>query len=175
MDWTLGLTRTATAAYLLITGASVALGQSTDSCSLQPVSTTQRLVLHCQGISITTERDARFQLIDRNTDGKIDGVSLQGKAMLLDVNRGRIKNGFEVITPQAIAAVRGTRWAVDVGGGKTSVFVLRGRVSVRRADVRIGVDLARGEGVDVDSGDQPLVIKRWPPARVSALMGRLER
>src|SRR5262249_17913735 len=96
-----------------------------------------------------------------------------GKALLLDVQKksgGRI---FQVNTPQAIAAVRGTRWAVDVAEGKTSVFVVNGRVNVGRTTRgERQVVLGPGEGVDVEAS-APLVVKRWAPARVSALMARL--
>ena len=76
------------------------------------------------------------------------------------------------LTPQAIAAVRGTRWAVDAEGGKTSVFVVNGRVNVARAGGRGRVDLGPGEGVDVEPSGQ-LIVKRWPAPRVAALMARL--
>ena len=100
-------------------------------------------------------------------------VALSSKALLLDV---QVKSGgrkFQVNTPQAIAAVRGTRWAVDVAEGKTSVFVVHGRVRVgRRSPGDRQVVLGPGEGVDVEAAT-PLVVKRWAPARVSALMARL--
>jgi len=69
--------------------------------------------------------------------------------------------------------VRGTKWAVDVGQGKTSVFVVRGRVAVRRPAAGGGVLLGPGEGVDVDRGTGPLTVRRWPAERVSALLARL--
>jgi hypothetical protein len=81
-------------------------------------------------------------------------------------------NRFQVITPQAIAAVRGTKWAVDVAETKTSVFVVNGRVAVGRRTGGQSVTLGSGEGVDVEEAG-PLTVKRWPPARVSALLARL--
>ena len=81
-------------------------------------------------------------------------------------------NRFQVITPQAIAAVRGTKWAVDAAEGKTSVFVVNGRVAVGRRTGSHSVTLGPGEGVDVEATG-PLTIKRWPAARVAALMARL--
>jgi ferric-dicitrate binding protein FerR (iron transport regulator) len=117
------------AALLFIIGSHGAQAQS--QCSLQQVGGTSRQILHCgDGIIITAEAGARYQLIDRNRDGKVDKVSLSDKAILLDVDSAKVSGGFQVVTPQAIAAVRGTRWAVDVQGGKTSVLVLRGRVGV---------------------------------------------
>jgi hypothetical protein len=35
------------------------------------------------------------------------------------------------------------------------------------------VFLGPGDGVDVDPGTEPLVIKRWPQPRVDALLARL--
>ena len=98
---------------------------------------------------------------------------MSSKALLLDVERKSSGRKFQVNTPQAIAAVRGTRWAVDVAEGKTSVFVVHGRVNVgRRNGADRQVVLGAGEGVDVEPS-APLVVKRWAPARVSALMARL--
>lgn len=171
----LALAGLALAMALGTVGAGDALAQSAANCSLEPVSGTTRQTLHCgQGITITTEPGARFKLLDRNGDGRIDAASLDGKAMLLDVDSAHVAGGFQVVTPQAIAAVRGTRWAVDVEKGKTSVLVLRGRVAVRRADQRRSVLLGVGQGVDVQAGTStPLVVKRWPDQRARALMARL--
>ena len=77
-----------------------------------------------------------------------------------------------MITPQAIAAVRGTKWAVDVGSGKTSVFVVSGSVGVRRPSTGGEVVLRHGDGVDVERGNTPLQVKHWGAPRVAALMAR---
>jgi hypothetical protein len=102
----------------------------------------------------------------------VDAVELDGKALLVEVPPKSGGNTFQVITPQAIAAVRGTKWAVDVNGDKSSVFVVHGRVRVGRRTGSHGVTLGPGDGVDVAPG-APLTVKRWPSARVSALMARL--
>ncbi len=79
--------------------------------------------------------------------------------------------GGVIIVAETIAAVRGTKWAVDAVAGKTSVFVVNGKVRVaRQATDR--VVLGPGEGVDVEASGV-LTVKRWPPARVAALMARL--
>lgn len=144
-------------------------------CVLERVMDTSRQVLRCQrGLTITLEPGARYRLADRNGDGSADGIFLRHKAVLIDAPAVREIGGFVVITPQAIAAVRGTRWAVDVAGPKTSVFVVTGGVDVRRTATGDGVVLGPGEGVDVERGSTaPLVVRRWPAARVSALMARL--
>lgn len=161
----------AMAAVTLLSWQGSGFAQSTDKgCVLESVPGTSRRVLHCdQGLTITVEGGARYRLLDRNGDGAADGVALHRKALLIDAPA----RGFEVVTPQAIAAVRGTRWAVDVARGKTSVFVARGRVAVRRPSAGSGVVLGSGEGVDVDTGTVPLEVRRWPAARRDALLRRL--
>lgn len=145
-------------------------------CTLEAVAGTGGHVVRCQrGITITPEADARYSLIDRNSDSVADGVLLRGKAVLVDVPRGASSSGFVVVTPQAIAAVRGTEWAVDVQGGRTSVLVLEGNVSVRRPAAGAAVGLGPGQGVDVEPGTAPLTVRRWPDARVAALLARLGR
>ena len=128
--------------------------------------------LRCEGgVTIVAENGARFTLQDRDGNGRVDSVELSSKALLIEVPKKSGGNRFQVITPQAIAAVRGTRWAVDVAESKTSVFVVNGQVRVARRVGR-GIVLGPGEGVDVEATG-PLTLKRWAPARVTALMARL--
>jgi ferric-dicitrate binding protein FerR (iron transport regulator) len=126
----------------------------------------------CEGVTIVAENGARYTLQDRDGNGRVDSVELSSKALLLEVPKKSGGNRFQVTTPQAIAAVRGTRWAVDAAEGKTSVFVVNGRVAVGRRAGSHSVTLGAGEGVDVEATG-PLTIKRWPPARVAVLMARL--
>jgi ferric-dicitrate binding protein FerR (iron transport regulator) len=128
--------------------------------------------LHCEGgITIVAEDGARYTLRS-GRQGRVDAVELGGKALLIEVPPKSGGKKFQVVTPQAIAAVRGTKWAVDVAGDKTSVFVVNGRVGVGRRTGGPSVTLRPGEGVDVEP-DAPLTVKRWAPARVSALLARL--
>jgi hypothetical protein len=130
--------------------------------------------LRCEGgVTIVAENGARFTLQDRDGNGRVDSAELSSKARLLDVPKKQGGNRFQVITPQAIAAVRGTKWAVDAAEGKTSVFVVNGRVAVGRRTGTHSVTLGAGEGVDVEATRGPLTVKRWPKARVAALMARL--
>jgi hypothetical protein len=173
MTQTTGFLGAAVVAVLCVVGADSAFAQAT-SCSLRPAVSAQRQTLNCEpGLSITIERGARYQLADRNRDGQVDAVVLNSKAALVDVDNSRIQSGFEVVTPQAIAAVRGTRWAVDAERGKTSVLVLRGRVAVNKVSTGEGVTLGRGQGVDVDRGRSPLRVTSWGQPRINALMARL--
>ncbi|MBY3120772.1 FecR domain-containing protein [Rhizobium laguerreae] len=132
-----------------------------------------RQVLSCPGgVTVTAEAGAAYSLVDRNRDGSPDSASLRRKAILVDVDNTQHAGGFQVVTPQAIAAVRGTQWAVDVAGGQTSVLVVRGSVAVRRPAGE-PVVLSPGEGVDVTAGTEPLVVRRWPAPRAAALLARL--
>lgn len=145
----------------------------TAGCEIRHLQNPAREVLTCpNGVRITAEADTRFQLQDRDGNGGPDAASLEGRALLLETPAGSTGNGFEVVTPQAIAAVRGTRWAVDVADGKTSVFVVTGRVAVGRAAGGDSVELGPGEGVDVEAGTGPLTVRQWGAARVAALLAR---
>ncbi|MBB4429058.1 ferric-dicitrate binding protein FerR (iron transport regulator) [Bradyrhizobium sp. CIR48] len=126
------------------------------------------------GITIVAESGARFELKDANRDGHIDSVELSSKALLVEVPRKPGGIPFKVLTPQAIAAVRGTRWAVDVAEAKTSVFVADGRVGVSRSARGRGVVLGPSQGVDVEATG-PLTVKQWGQPRIDALMARLSQ
>ena len=129
--------------------------------------------LRCEGaVTIVAENGARFTLQDRDGNGQVDSVELGNKALLLEVPKKQSGNRFQVITPQAVTAARGAKWAVDAVEGKTTVFVVNGRVAVGRRTGTHTITLGRGEGVDVEAA-RPLTIKRWPAARVAALMARL--
>lgn len=155
-----------------LTSIDIAGAQPADPGCSSEYSPGMTQTVHCDGgITIIAENGAHYTL-HRGRSGRVDAVELDGKALLIEVPPKSGGNTFRVITPQAIAAVRGTKWAVDVSGDKSSVFVVNGRVGViRRAGGR-GVTLRPGEGVDVEPG-VPLTVKRWAPPRVSALLARL--
>jgi ferric-dicitrate binding protein FerR (iron transport regulator) len=151
--------------------SEVATSQPANMGCVSENSTFTTQTIRCKGgLTIVVENGARYTLRDRDGNGRVDSIELTSKALLLEVPKGR--NEFKVITPQAIAAVRGTRWAVDVAETQTSVFVVNGQVAVGRRARGNGVTLGAGEGVDV-AAVGPLTVKRWPPARVAALMARL--
>ena len=157
---------------LLLLTAGAAAQPAGLGCNAQQTAQGTQTLRCPTAITIVSESGAKFELRDRNRDGHVDSVELSSKALLLEVPKKPGRTRFNVMTPQAIAAVRGTKWAVDAESGKTSVFVVDGRVNVARAAGRGGVVLGPGEGVDVEtSGD--LVVKRWGAARVAALMARL--
>lgn len=155
-------------------GDALAQQQVAPGCVMERILLTGQQTLRCEpNVTIVAEGGAQYTLLDRDKNGQIDAANLGSKALLVDAPKARGRAGFQVITPQAIAAVRGTKWAVDVAADKTSVFVVRGKVAVRRPSAGRGVTLGPGEGVDVDSGAGPLTVKRWPPERAAALLARL--
>jgi hypothetical protein len=152
-----------------------------DAASAQPAATgcaseqkSNAAQMRCRdGLIIVAEDGARFTLQSHGKSGDVDGVDLQSKALMVDAPKQKGKQRFQVITPQAIAAVRGTKWAVDAQASRTSVLVLQGQVAVGRPGGGKQVVLGPGEGVDVDAGAEPLVVKRWGQPRVDALLARL--
>jgi ferric-dicitrate binding protein FerR (iron transport regulator) len=160
-------------AVLLAAGASVCnafAAETVQGCKVDQAGT-QKIWSCPGGLTIVEENGARFTLDDRDHDGNVDLVRLWGKALLLDLIPGSGRE-LEVVTPQAITAVRGTKWAVDVGQSKTSVFVVRGAVGVRRPHTGNEVVLSPGAGIDAEEGGSELKVKRWGAPRVAGLMAR---
>ena len=142
-------------------------------CSSERTATAAQTVRCVGGLTVVAEDGAQFKLQDRDRNGEVDSVDLRSKALLLDAPTQPTGHRFVVTTPQAIAAVRGTKWAVDAQATTTSVLVLGGQVAVRGRAGKGRVVLGPGEGVDVEAGTGPLIVKRWPEARVAALLARL--
>ena len=165
------------AVYCFLASAACALPAHAQSdaggCQAQALTEPPRTLLTCpNGVKIVAEDGTTFSLEDRAPAAGPEAIRLDGQAVLVEVPPGAVEGGFEVITPQAIAAVRGTKWAVDVAAGKTSVFVVDGRVAVSREAVDPAVTLGPGEGVDVEAGTEPLTVRRWGAARAAALLAR---
>ncbi len=156
-----------------LTSIEIAMAQPANSGCSSEYTAGGTQTLHCaRGVTIIAENGARYTIQDPGRSGRMDAVELNGKALLIDVPAKSDGSKLRVITPQAIAAVRGTKWAVDAAESKTSVFVVNGRVAVGRRTGSHTVTLGAGEGVDVEQG-APLTVKRWKAERVSALLARL--
>lgn len=155
-----------------LTGFAAAQPGANAGCTASPSAAGTQVWRCGNSITIVSENGARFELKDANRDGHIDSVELSSRALLIEVPKKPGGSPFKVLTPQAIAAVRGTKWAVDVADAKTSVFVADGRVGVSRRARGRGVVLGPGEGVDVEATG-PLTVKTWGQPRVDALMARL--
>lgn len=147
----------------------------TRGCTITTYTDPPRETLACpDGLTITAERDASYRLADRNGDGLIDTLQLTAKGVLVDVPPKR-RGGFQVQTPHAIAAVRGTVWAVEATPERSSVFVQIGTVSVSRSGGSPAVTLRAGDGVDVAPGTEPLRVNRWGNERAANFLARFGR
>ena len=82
-------------------------------------------------------------------DGLPASVQLDSGALLIEFNPKR-RREFQILTPQAIASVRGTKWAMDVTPMQTSTLVLNGEVAVARKNETENVLVGPGQGVDID-------------------------
>ena len=163
-------------AFLLALLGSHQVAAQGTGCLLQPTGSPPRQVIRCGGgLTIEAAAEADYTLTDHSRDGSPNSVILRSGALLVNTPPRRDGRPFQIRTPQAIAAVRGTEWAVDVAGAKTAVFVFSGRVSVRGPNGP-AVGLRSGQGVDVEAGAAaPLQVKSWPAQRVAALVARFGR
>lgn len=158
----------------VVMGGDPVLAQS-GGCRITALTDPPRELLDCpNGLRISAEKSAAYRLIDANRDGSPEAVELTAKGLLIE-KAPRPRGGFQVLTPHAIASVRGTTWAVEVKPGGTSVFVQAGRVGVTRAGRSGGVVLGAGDGVDVDLSGGPLRPVRWGRERALHLLARFGR
>ena len=102
-------------------------------------------------------------------------LRLRKGALLIEFRPHPGVETFQFLTPEAIAAVRGTTWAVEVNPGKTSMFVVAGRVEVKARSSDAEVSLGAGEGVDGERAAKTLEVKRWGEDRVRKLLARFGR
>ena len=130
-------------------------------------------ILRCgQTLEVRASHDARYHLPDQPEAGQPDELQLDRGAVIVEFHRSTGHPSFQIHTPYAIAAVRGTHWAVDVQKGKTSTFVINGVVAVSRPQGGQTALLHAGDGADVSPDSGPIVVKQWPAARVRKLMAR---
>jgi hypothetical protein len=155
---------------------ALALAQSAAGCRVEALTNPPRDVLRCgTGLMIEAEKGAKYQVIDKNRDGQPESIEVTGRAVLVDVAPGR-RGGFQVLTPHAIASVRGTLYVVDVKEEKaeTDIFVSRGKVSVVDRGSSTAATLGAGQGSDVIPG-KPMDVHVWAAERVQRLMARFGR
>lgn len=158
---------------LLAAAAGPARAQQLAGCEATRLSPPPRVAYRCSGGLVIEAEVAVSLRVVAAEGGRPSLVGVSGAGAVL-VETGVRATRFQILTPHAIASVRGTVWAVDVGASGTAVFVRDGRVSVSRRDGSESVVLSPGEGVDVTPGE-PLVVKRWGAARVEGLLARFGR
>jgi FecR protein len=145
-----------------------------NTCTLRPDRyNPNEQVLHC-GEEITVQ-PAPGTVYHPGPGRLPDSVKLDSGALFIIFSPASGPRNFQILTPLAIASVRGTTWTVEATPARTSVFVQTGAVKVTRTRDAASVVLRPGQGADVDSDRGPLQIKQWPPERVRALMARFGR
>lgn len=144
-------------------------------CTVTAYADPPREVLRCaDGVEIVAERAARYELTPAPGGRGVTAARLSAGGLLVTFPPDR-RGGFRVITPHAVASVRGTTWAVDVQAARSSVFVQEGAVTVARTGAPGAVVLRAGDGVDVEPGAAALRVNRWGRERVLHLLARFGR
>jgi len=137
----------------------------------------------------------RLQLIDGSvinlgsqSELSIDDVASNGvgtdREVELDLWSGALRafaapatpqSRFEIRTPRAITAVRGTEWAIRASDVESDVLVMSGRVGVRKNEVsgKSAISITRTLGVTVTNAGLGQ-ITRWPKVEVDAMMAATE-
>src|SRR5271170_45565 len=96
----------------LLPSVKMAVAQSTDVGCSSENSTNGTQTLHCEGgVTIVAENGAQYVLRRHSGNRRVDSAELNSKALLIEIQKKPVGSKFQVITPQAIAAVRGTKWA----------------------------------------------------------------
>ena len=159
-----------------VTAPAPVLAQA-PKCALSPDDRNpSEKVLRCgDQLTIQNATNSSYRLTDQKGDELPKGAQLDSGALMIEFKPSRLQRSFQIQTPHAIAAVRGTTYAVEVDGEKTGTLVISGIVEVRRPNAKKGVRLRAGQGTDVSAGTGPLTVKRWGKPRVDALLARFGR
>lgn len=163
------------AATLFALAPQTSNAQASGDCVKTEMSNPARVVYTCgNGLVIEAEAASELTIEAPGATARPTAVSLTSDAVLVELPTG--SGPFQILTPHAIASVRGTIYAVDVDGSKTSVFVVRGEVAVgASAGASAGpVTLGPGQGVEVTPG-AALEVKRWPAEKAARLLARFGR
>jgi len=165
---------TALAAIVMLMGAPTKmLGEANGCVLVSDNRNPSEKILRCgSGLSIRNAPGTRYRLPDQAGQRQPTEVQLDSGALMLEFTPSKNRRTFQILTPHAIAAVRGTRWAVEVTSDRTSTLVISGKVEVARRSGRRRALLHAGEGADVTAGAGPIVVKRWAKERVDALLAR---
>jgi FecR protein len=169
----------------LLASVAPAAAQSS-ACTLVPDKRNPNdKILRCgTELTVTPAPGTVYRPGPAGADGLPTSVQLDSGALLIEFNPKR-RHEFQILTPQAIASVRGTKWAMDVTGMQTSTLVLAGEVAVARKNEAENVLVGPGQGVDIEippGGIQsrslspyrpdPITVKQWGSARVKELLDR---
>jgi hypothetical protein len=172
------------------TGVGSAAAQS-DACIFSPdKNNPNEQILRCGAeLTITPAPGTVYHPAAAGEDGLPPSVQLDSGTLLIEFHAkdtAKLRHDFQILTPQVVASVHGTKWMMEVKPGQTSAVVLLGQVAIARKGAANAVMVGPGRGVDVAAADPakttksksgssepaPIAVKRWAPARVKALLAR---
>jgi ferric-dicitrate binding protein FerR (iron transport regulator) len=135
--------------------AAPALAQS-GACVLSPDrrNPNQRILRCGSELTITAAPGTVYRPAAAGDDGLPASVQLDSGALLIEFNSKK-RHELQILTPQAVASVRGTKWAMEVKPGQTSTLVLAGEVTVARKNDPEKVVVGPGQGVDISGLGTP--------------------
>jgi hypothetical protein len=96
-------------------------------------------ILQCgQELTVRPAHGTSYRPIYKTGQQLPAAVRLDNGALLIEFHPDGQQIEFQILTPLAVAAVRGTKWAMEVSAVRTSTLVLEGAVAVtsRRQSVR---------------------------------------
>jgi FecR protein len=121
------------------------------ACVLSPDRRNPNLrILRCGSeLTITSAPGTVYQPAAAGDDGLPASVQLDSGALLIEFNSKR-RHELQILTPQAVASVRGTKWAMEVKPGG-----IAGEVTVARKNDLGKVVVSPGQGVDISGLGTP--------------------
>jgi ferric-dicitrate binding protein FerR (iron transport regulator) len=130
-------------------------------------------ILQCgQELTVRPAQGTSYRPLYKTGQQLPAAIRLDNGALLIEFHPDSQQIEFQILTPLAIAAVRGTKWAMEVSAARTSTLVLEGSVAVTSRRLNQYVILTEGRGVDISESDTSLKQKEWGEARVRALLSR---
>ncbi len=130
-------------------------------------------ILQCgQELTVRPAHGTRYRPVFKAGQQLPTAIQLNDGALLIEFHPSGQLNEFQILTPLAIAAVRGTKWAMEAAPARTSTLVLDGSVAVTNRRLNQYVVLTTGQGVDITPSDTSMVQKQWKEARIRALLSR---
>ena len=154
--------------------AAPALGQPAGCTLVADDRNPKEKMLRCgDDLTIRPAANSKYQVTGEAGQGPPTEVRLESGALLIEFKPSERAKNFQILTPHAIAAVRGTRWAVEVTSARTSTLVLDGEVDVAQVrDKQRSARLKASQGADVTGKPGPVVVKSWGKKRIDALLAR---
>jgi hypothetical protein len=167
----------AMAAVALLFAAAIAgavPAQAAGACALVPNDKmpSEKMLQCSENLTVRATPGARYQPLYKKGDPLPVGIRLNDGALLIEFHPAKPEEKFQILTPLAIAAVRGTKWAMDVTKAQTSTLVVDGVVAVTNRRLNQFVVLNEGQGVDITPTDTSLARHVWADERVRALLSR---